>query len=456
MIDFPTKTELAGLQRFLTAPERAEIDNHLRKIQEDKPHAQVYQFYGGAQQFLDYKGSEVILSGAFETGKTLCLLSQLHDLMYIAPSVRGLMIRKVYKDLVQSAIVTYEKKILPFDTSDPRSEVHKYGGEKPEFYDYPNGARLVCGGLDNPGKVLSSEYDFIYINQAEELDIDEYETLTARATGRAGNAPFTQVMGDCNPSYPGHWILTRQTLKLIEQKHEHNPVLFNQATGEITEQGKRTMAALDALTGIRYQRGRLGLWVAAEGVIFDNFSLTENVTEAAEYIPNLPIEWGVDDGYAHGQGIGSASYHPRVILLAQPTAQGGVNVFAEYVATQELSERTLDTVISWQYPRPEVAWIDSSAVEFKARLWERNINTHSATHPVSEGIKNVRRLVCDGNGVRLLRIHPRCGHLIRELQMYRYDPNSTAANVGEPRPLKIDNHSVDSLRYLVWNKRYGN
>jgi phage terminase large subunit len=73
---------------------------------------------------------------------------------------------------------------------------------------------------------------------------------------------------------------------------------------------------------------------------------------------------------------------------------------------------------------------------------------------VSEGTKNIRRLICDGNGVRLLNIHPRCAGLIRELQMYRYDPASNVAAVGEPKPLKLDDHHCDSLRYLCWHLRY--
>jgi len=78
-----------------------------------------------------------------------------------------------------------------------------------------------------------------------------------------------------------------------------------------------------------------------------------------------------------------------------------------------------------------------------------------ATHPVSEGIKNVRRLICDGNGVRLLLIHPRCKQTINELLNYQYDENSNAASAGERKPLKLDDHSGDTIRYLTYHLRYG-
>lgn len=402
---------------------------------------------------MGYEGPEALLEGPFETGKTVCSLQILHRRLWDFPNARGLMLRKTYKSLVQSAIVTYEKKILPMDVNSRQSLVQKYGGEKPEFYDYANGSRLVCGGLDNADKVLSSEYDYVYINQLEEIDLDDYEKVTSRASGRAGNAPFAQVMSDCNPSHPSHWILTRERLKRFPQKHEHNPVLFDQQTGEMTEQGRLTMATLDALTGVRYLRGRKGLWVAAEGVIYDNWDAA-NVTEDAEYNPEWDVYWAIDDGYVYGQGPGTISYHPRVVLFMQPTPIGGVNVIDEYYACHELSEVTIENCLAKPYKPPSVSYVDSSAAELKGRLWQRGMQTVGATHKVEEGIKNLRRMVCDGNGVRLFRIHPRCINLNREMNSYRYDDASVAAAIGERKPLKMDDHGPDSARYGTYHYRY--
>lgn len=417
------------------------------------------KFYGPAREFWAYKGLEVMLSGPYETGKTFAALTKLHALMCKYSNARGLMTRETYADLVNTAVVTYEKKVLPVPPEDIHSGVSKFGGEKPQFYDYPNGARLVVAGLDNPGKTLSAEYDFIYVNQTEEIDLNTWETLTRAVTGRAGNAPYTQIMGDCNPSHPSHWILKRSLegkIKLYQQMHEHNPVLFDQITGELTAQGVKTMATLDAMTGIRYLRGRKGLWVQAEGVIYDNFDPAEgqNVDTAAEYNPDYTVRWAVDDGYVRGQGPGTASYHPRVILFANITPQGFVHVFDEYYATGELSEVSIQHAFEKPYKRPEIAFIDSSAAELKARLWNSGVQTMGATHKVGEGIKNARRFMCDPNGVRMVKIHPRCVNLIQELQSYAYDADSHVSTAGERKPSKVDDHGADALRYLLWNLRY--
>lgn len=168
------------------------------------------KLYGGAREFWKSKHHEIILDGPFETGKTFAVLYKFHCLCIKYPGVRALMVRQVYNDLVKSAIATYEKKILPVDTEHPDSFVQKYGGERPTKYLYANGSEIIVAGLDRSESVLSAEFDFIYVNQAEEIPLDTWETLVGRATGRAGNAPYPQIMGECNPSYPEHWILQRR------------------------------------------------------------------------------------------------------------------------------------------------------------------------------------------------------------------------------------------------------
>jgi hypothetical protein len=192
-------------------------------------------------------------------------------------------------------------------------------------------------------------------------------------------------------------------------------------------------------------------FVSFEGIVFDNFSLEENVEEV-EYNPDSYIYWGVDDGYAHGDGIGSAGYHPRAIVIAQLRGDGGINILDEYCATLELPEQSIDNVLKdYPYSMPILARVDSSAAEFRRRLADRGIVNTGATHKIEDGIKVMRRFISDGQGVRLLKIHPRCKNLIRELQSYRYDDRASVVTGGERKPMKMDDHFVDSTRYLLYN-----
>jgi hypothetical protein len=119
--------------------------------------------------------------------------------------------------------------------------------------------------MDNSDKILSGEFDGIYVNQCEELTKEDWETITTRTTGRGAVTPYPMAFGDANPKDPEHWILERAKagqLSLYTSRHEDNPSLHDGT--DWTAQGRRTLTTLDALTGTRYARLRLGEWVYAD------------------------------------------------------------------------------------------------------------------------------------------------------------------------------------------------
>jgi hypothetical protein len=125
---------------------------------------------------------------------------------------------------------------------------------------------VYIAGLDVSGSVLSGEFDFVYVNQAEELDVTDWETLTTRTTGRGSVAPYTMLFGDCNPGDEEHWILSRSqagNLKLLRSYHKDNPSLYQ--NDDWTVQGRRTIQTLQSLTGSRYAKLFLGEWVRDDG-----------------------------------------------------------------------------------------------------------------------------------------------------------------------------------------------
>jgi phage terminase large subunit len=320
------------------------------------------------------------------------------------------------------------------------------------LFQYTNGATLYYGGMkddDQRESIRSIGEDgglgIALFEEANAFKEDDYNEILGRM--RSPAAPYRQIILMTNPDSPTHWINQRLIIgreaKVYYSGARDNP--FNPPD---------YIAGLDQLTGTLYQRLVLGKWVQAEGVIYDNFDMEFNVTEEAEFNKDWLVRWGVDDGYAQGQGPGHESYHPRVILFGHITPAGGLDIFAEYYKTGEASyQKTIQDAAEYGYPMPEAAHIDSSAAMFKGALKDAGIYCVGATHKVSEGIKNVRQLICDGNGIRRLRIHPRCKNLIRELLSYRY-AEGVVAQLGEPKPMKLDNHGPDSVRYMGWPLRH--
>lgn len=415
------------------------------------------KLYGPARDFWAYKGLEVILSGPYESGKTIAAIMKLHALMCKYPKARGLMTRDTYADLINTAVVTYEKRILPFPPEDARSGVRKYGGEKPQFYDYPNGSRLLVAGLDNPGKTLSGEYDFIYVNQAERISLNTWETLTRAITGRAGNAPYTQIIGDCNPDVPTHWIVNRPRLKMYEQLHRHNPRLYNQDTGELTPEGVKTMSVLDGLTGLRSKRGRLGLWVSAEGQVYDNYDPSIHVIEPFE----IPPEWtryrAIDFGYTN----------PFVCQWWAMDHDWRLYLYREIYMTQRTVKVHADQITALSEGESYAATIADHDAEDRATLRENGIDTVAAVKSISTGLQAVQeRLKVQPDGKPRLFVFKNA--LVEpDRNLYREYPGDTQpvcteqefgsyvwpdGKDGKPKketPVDAYNHGMDALRYMV-------
>jgi phage terminase large subunit len=412
-------------------------------------------FYGGALDFWKYRGQEAMLSGPYESGKTLPALTKLHALLVKYPKSRAFITRQTYKSLLPTALFTYENKVLPIHPDSADSPIIKYGKSKPEFYQYPNGSHLLVVGMDNPDKILSGEFDFGYVNQAEEITLDAWEKLIARCTGRAGNAPYTQVMGDCNPSHPQHWILHRAPLKLFEQLHKHNPSLFNQETQDWTEQGKRTMSILDSLTGIRKARGRDGRWVAAEGTVYE-FTNAHRI--ARDKVPEIR-RWylAIDFGYTN----------PFVCQLWGVDADGRMYLWHEIYMTRRTVAAHIPAIKAMIGSRQIEAIIADHDAEDRATLRENGLTTIAAKKDISVGIQTMQeRLKIQGDGKPRLYVcedacleydkelyreypgdlHPCCTE--HEFAVYAFPPSKGGKSDKED-PMDLNNHGLDAARYLA-------
>jgi len=208
------------------------------------------------------------MDGPAGTGKTLAALWYMHLLAANNPGFIGLFVRKTQASLSASALSSFRRHVLPVESFG--AKFFSGNKEEPASYRYPNGSRIVVGGMDQDSKIMSTEYDVVYVNEATDITEQNWEAITTRL--RAGTLPYQQLLGDCNPQAPTHWLNqranTEKTTRFLS-RHEDNPRYFT-ANGTMTADGESYIkGVLDQLTGVRYQRLRLGKWVASEGQVYD-------------------------------------------------------------------------------------------------------------------------------------------------------------------------------------------
>jgi PBSX family phage terminase large subunit len=233
-----------------------------------------YRGYGAAAELWRCKETTVLISGPAGTGKSRAVLEKLYACAVKYPGMRALLTRKTRESLSEAALFTFEEKVLPAGSPLANGSQRRMR----QHYRLANTSEIIVAGLDKPEKLMSTEYDLIYVQEATECEERDIEMLTTRL--RNNVMPYQQLLLDCNPDAPHHWLYQRCAAgrcRLLESRHDENPTV----TPEY-------LATLDALTGVRYQRLRLGLWVAAEGQVYAEWDPAVHRVDEAQL-----REWGV-------------------------------------------------------------------------------------------------------------------------------------------------------------------
>ena len=87
--------------------------------------------------------------------------------------------------------------------------------------------------------------------------------------------------------------------------------------------------------------------------------------------------------------------------------------------------------------------VDPSAEAFKLELRNRGFRLMDADNEVLEGIRFVSIMM----HTRRIKVEKRCINIRREIDSYVWDEK--AAQRGEERPVKENDHAMDALRYII-------
>lgn len=240
-----------------------------------------YTPYGACRQVWESQAFEVLIAGPAGTGKTRSDLEKLHLACLKYPGCRALLIRKTRKELTETALPELEDKVF---AGNWRAWFGNAKRNQRHSYQYPNGSIIVPAGMDDPMKVLSSEWDRILVVEAVQLTEDDYEMLTTRC--RATNTAYQQIICETNPNVPSHWLKRRAEagkMDFFVSTHRDNPKYWDQAKQKLTAAGEHYIhKVLGNLTGSRRRRLLDGIWCADEAAIFDYDVLERHLARTRE------------------------------------------------------------------------------------------------------------------------------------------------------------------------------
>jgi phage terminase large subunit len=430
-----------------------------------------FEFYGAAARMLESREDEVVLSGPAGTGKSRACMVKIHLLALKYPKMKALVLRKTKESLNGSFTDEWEDVI-----KEPLASgmVRFFGGSarKPAQYQYSNGSTVTLGGLDQAIKIMSTQYDVSFIQEATQLTEADWDSVTTRL--RNGKMPYQQLIADCNPDAETHWLKQRAergTALMLFSLHKDNPRFFNR-DGTPTPDGVVYMRRLENLTGVRRDRLLKGLWVSAEGMIFDQFDPGVHLVDLPKFAEGtrlcaqgLPWEWtrywGIDFGHTHPFVLQRWAEDPDGRLWMYREQYMSKRIVEEHVA--DLKAEVFDERGNWREPPPRAILADHNAEDRATFHKHFGRGTAAANKKVNQGLDACQaRFKIQGDGkprIYFLRTAlvkrdpllaearlPTC--TVEEFPSYIWNETKDA-------PVKEKDDGCDTMRYVVAHRDMG-
>lgn len=261
------------------------------------------------------------------------------------------------------------------------------------------------------------------------------ESFVNQATGRC-SVEGSRLWFNCNPGNPKHWFKERW----IDEAEEKRLLVLQFTMVDNLSLSRRTIERYERMySGVFYDRYILGLWTLAEGLVYDVFDHEKHVTDE-------PLE----DYSRRYIGIDYGTQNPTVFLDVKVSGSM-VQVEREYYYSGRESRRQktdaefADDLQAFMDDKSyNGVVVDPSAASFIAECRKRGISCIKAKNDVLDGIRMTARWI----GADRLLINADCKHTIAEFGAYKWDIK--AADRGEDKPVKEDDHTLDALRYVVF------
>jgi PBSX family phage terminase large subunit len=253
--------------------------------------------------------------------------------------------------------------------------------------------------------------------------------------------PKARLFGTTNPDSPFHWLKTdyldreeELNLRRFQFELKDNPNLDPDYVREIEKE----------YTGLWYKRFILGLWVQAEGAIYDMWDDTVHAVSGERVLSGLKIKQFRNYFAACDYGTGN----PTVFRLFGYNWKLTVYLTREYYYdSRKAGRQKTDSEYAEDFEgfvrscRVRTVYVDPSAVSFIAELRKRGIHVTPAKNSVLDGIRFVGTLL----KTREFFVDKRCANSCKEFSSYVWDPG--AQKKGEDQPVRERDHCMDMIRY---------
>ena len=294
------------------------------------------------------------------------------------------------------------------------------------------------GNIGGVGGIRGSEAWGAYINEASLANEKVFKEITTRLS-----APGARLICDTNPDNPSHWLKRDYIDKAGEPKKRIKVHSFTIDDNEFLDPDYvETLKA--QFSGVFYDRAIRGLWVLADGAIYSNFDKSKMVVDLPADTTFQESWVSIDYGtlnatvfklwrlYQRKWYCTDEYYYSGREKQKQKTDEEYVSDLEEFYKHNNLKKGQAKVIL------------DPSAASFRTALKKRGFSVKSAKNDVLNGIRCEMSAMNTG----LVYWSSKCVHTLKEFGLYIWD--EAAANRGEDKPVKTDDHCMDADRYFIY------
>jgi len=347
--------------------------------------------------------------GGTRSGKTYSILTALIELCHKNSGLVITICRKTFPALRATAMRDFFEILNREDIYNP--DLHNKSDATYQLW----GNMVEFISIDQPQKVRGRKRDVLFINEANEINLEDWRQLLLRTTGR--------VLIDYNPSDEFHWIydevIPREDAAFFQTTYQDNPFLPESVVMEI----ERFKEADENFWRV-YGLGERG---ASQATVFTHWKEIDQIPNEYKLL-NL----GLDFGY---------TADPTAIVRVYTDGHGfAVDelCYATRLTNSDISKVLRDSGVS----RSDVIICDSAEPKSIDEIHAHGFNTHGAR----KGKDSVK------NGIQFLHSRPllvtaRSVNVIKELRNYKWKEDKNGKQLNEP--VDSFNHAIDAMRYAI-------
>ena len=297
-----------------------------------------------------------------------------------------------------------------------------------------NGSKILFRSADQPDRLRGLDLHWFHFDECAIAKKEANDILMGRISQKEGCGFYTTTPKGYNWVYEElykRWENGDNDIDVIQFKSIDNPYY----------PPKEIENLKNKYTTEFYMQELEAKFVLYSGLVYKDFNRISHVIDAIPYNKIKRYVAGIDWGYTN----------PSCILVMGIDGEDNCYVVKEFYDSGKVIDDLIEIAIQLKQEFNIIAfYCDPSEPSYIEQFRKVGLNAKEGNNEIRPGINKITELI----KTKKLFVFSNCTNLIREFESYSY-PEIKDEKQPQEIPLKLNDHSMDALRYVCMSERKG-